>query len=128
MKALLTILAALCVCCDGDKRNSCDDYCDLKSSAAQQDAINQLCVVAKGEIEQYDAKCLNDCNEVFTYIVDSKEQGDLEKCLDCVIDTVTKPSSTDISRAKNECFVECNNLGSYQFFYSFFISDPKWNC
>jgi hypothetical protein len=100
----------------------------MKTEAAIQDAENKLCSVYPSSLEEFEDKCLQSCSEVLTYMVDKKEQKGASDCLECLYTTTVEPSHQNINIAREECFEECNNLGGYQFFFSFFISEPEWKC
>jgi hypothetical protein len=116
------------VACAEQKPTTCDEYCDMKTLAVEQDALNQLCEVSEKNLNEYEDNCVNDCSEVLKYMVDKAEQKDAKGCLKCLYDSVEEPSWQNINVAREECYATCNNLGTYQFFFSFFISDPVWDC
>ncbi len=129
MKNLFLLLAMLLqFSCSEAEKTTCDNYCDMKVIAAATDAENKLCEVHENELALYEAKCINICTEVLEYVVDPAEQKDAKTCLKCIYENTTEPSFNNIQEAREACYIPCNNLGGYQFFFSFFISDPVWDC
>lgn len=116
------------VACNKPDTTACVGYCEMKTLAAEQDAENKLCEVSEKNLDAYEDKCNEDCSEVLTYIVDKPVQKDAAGCLKCLYETVEEPSWQNINVAREECYAICNNLGTYQFFMSFFVSDPPWYC
>lgn len=129
MRSLL-VLGCLGIlgCTEIREDTSCNDYCDMKTEAASQDAVNQLCSVDEDDLSDFESKCNRDCSDALNYFVDKDEQDDASSCLRCYYEAIEEPSHRAIVEAQETCFIECNNLGSYQFFFSFFISPPTWDC
>lgn len=130
MKSFVMALSICCLisACDKQEETTCDSYCDMQSSAASQDAINKLCEVSFDAQALYESKCIDSCTEVLDYVVDPEEQEDASKCLMCIVSNTLNPSEKTIRESKEICFKECNGLGGYQFFFSFFVSPPNWDC
>lgn len=116
------------VCCDKPKDTVCSQFCNMRTDAVSQDAENQLCSVHDDNLAMYEAKCSNACSDVVNYFVDPAEQKDANSCLKCIVDNVSVPQERDFLAAKETCYEECNNLGGYQFFFSFYVSPPRWDC
>jgi hypothetical protein len=114
--------------CSASEPSTCDNYCDMRSEAAIQDAEYKLCGVYPSSLEQFEDKCDTTCNQVLEYMVDKAEQKDAKTCLDCIIENTTEPSQRNMLEATEECFEICNTLGNYQFFFSFYVSPPQWDC
>lgn len=114
--------------CEKPNPTTCTLYCDMKTEAVSQDAINQLCEVPFENLAMYEAKCENNCSEVLEYVVDKEEQKDASSCLKCLYENIENPSWQGIVEVQEDCFEECNTLGGYQFFFSFYVSPPTWSC
>jgi hypothetical protein len=100
----------------------------MMTEAALQDAENQLCTISNTVLDQFDLKCENACTEVLEYVVNTEEQPDATNCLKCITFNTTDPSKQHINEATEECYEICNTLGNYQFFFSFYVSPPNWDC
>lgn len=127
---ILVSLFIVCqtLACSEQEKNICNDYCDIKVVAAEQDAINKLCKVSDSNLEFFGDKCDRTCGEILEYVVDPEERKDSSECLSCIVENTFEPSESHIAEAKEICFERCNNLGGYQFFFTFFISPPNWDC
>ena len=73
---ILVSLFIVCqtLACSEQKENVCNDYCDIKVVAAEQDAINKLCEVSDSNLELFGDKCDRTCGEILEYVVDPEEQ------------------------------------------------------
>jgi hypothetical protein len=113
--------------CAEEQKTTCDNYCDLLTTAAYQDAEDKLCHAREEDLNRFEASCLNTCTDVLDYVVDKEERADADTCLKCIY---TKAEATEqgIAAAREDCFKICNTLGGYQFFYSFYVFPPWWDC
>jgi hypothetical protein len=100
----------------------------MKTEAVTQDAASKLCEVSFENQSLYEAKCVNVCSDVLGYVVDAAEQKDASSCLVCLYESIEDPSWQGIAAAQETCYEECNTLGGYQFFFSFYVSPPQWSC
>jgi hypothetical protein len=126
--SLAMLLILITVACSEQEQSACDRYCDLSSKAAIQDAEDKLCEPYPSELNRFEASCDLTCYDVIEYVVDKPEKQDIENCLNCIVNNVATPREKEIKAAKETCFEICNTLGGYQFFYSFYVSPPWWDC
>jgi hypothetical protein len=123
---LFVVLIALA--CAEQELTICERYCDLSINAAIQDARDQLCEPYQSDLDRFEASCASSCYEVLEYVVDKSEKKDAEDCLKCIVEKTTTPREHNIDIAEETCFKVCNTLGGYQFFYSFYVFPPWWDC
>ena len=126
----LVLLALVALSITGCEKppTTCDNYCDMQIEAASQNAENKKCSVYPDALDDFEDNCLSTCNNVLNHVVQRRVREEADTCLKCIYTTVENPSSKSIAEAREECYAICNNLGGYQFFYTFYITQPAWDC
>ncbi len=128
MKPLMIIpLIILSIGCETPP-TICDNYCDMQIDAAYKNAELKQCSVYPYAMDDFEDNCDRTCTNVLEYVVEDKHKQDAEKCLTCIYSTIVEPSQKSIAEAREECFAICSTRGGYQFFYTFYISQPAWDC
>lgn len=129
--ALLLVLSVTSTACDEDERGVvCRELCADKAEASTYDAQVHQCSVADDVLSDYVDQCRTDCVDVLNYFVDDRYRPETVDCLHCIHDEVSDaPTEAAIAEAKDgNCYPLCKEIGPGQFFTTFFISPPAWEC
>lgn len=119
------------VACEKDDGEiTCRRLCDDKTEASIYDAEVHQCSISKDAVAEYEAKCRTDCSDVLEFIVERKHRPEAVDCLDCLHDEVqAEPTVEALAQARDgECFPVCKERGASQFFASFYVTAPEWDC
>ena len=128
MRNLVLSICFLTFACATEERTVCDDYCDTRVIATEYDATVRECIVYDDDLDGFEDNCLNTCNTVLEHVVEDQHKHDAESCLRCLNRTIGQPSGENLSTVRETCYKECNTRGGKQFFFTFYISPPKWEC
>jgi hypothetical protein len=126
----LSFILIFVACEKDDATITCRRLCDDKKQASIYDAEVHQCSISKDVVAEYQAKCRADCSDVLEFIVDSKLRPEAVDCLDCLHDEIQpEPTIDGMAKARDgECFPVCKERGAIQFFASFYITAPEWDC
>ncbi|MCU0663947.1 MAG: hypothetical protein MUC50_16675 [Myxococcota bacterium] len=127
---LFSIFVATVACQKDDIDASCVRWCDIKTQACVYSAEVHECSIASDVLSEYTRKCRSDCVEVLDYFVDDEYRPSTVDCLDCIYDEVKdEPTDAAIAQARDGvCYPLCKEPFADQFFYSFYVSPPEWEC
>lgn len=114
--------------CQPEQLTLCQEFCDIRLEVSVNDLEFRGCTPAEEEIERFDQSCNSNCKDVLRHMVIKEEQNNVKKCLICLLDNTITDNYLAYLDAKETCFRECNTLGSYQFWYSFYVTPVRGFC
>lgn len=130
-RTLLLALLATSAACDEDEQDAvCRELCADRTAASTYDAQVHQCSIADDVLRDFVDKCRADCVDALNLFVEKPLRPETIDCLNCIHDEVSDaPTEAAIAEAKDgNCYPLCKEIGPGQFFTTFFISPPAWEC